>query len=51
MSSSQSHKIEVLWSPNKEEDFATYSTELRFYTIQNLHREASDEAICMIVRA
>ena len=31
-----SSKIEVIWSPNKEEDFATYGTELRLYTVQEL---------------
>ena len=34
--SSSSSKIEVIWSPNKEENFATYSTELRVYTVQRV---------------
>lgn len=34
MSSSQSSKVEVLWSPNKDEDFATYSNELKLYTFK-----------------
>lgn len=29
-----SSKIEVIWSPNKEEDLATYGTELRLYSVQ-----------------
>ncbi len=38
----QSTKVEVLWSPNKEEDFATYGTELKLYNIQ-VHPEVSNE--------
>lgn len=34
MSSSQSSKVEVLWSPNKDEDFATYSNELKLYSFK-----------------
>ena len=34
MSSSQSSKVEVLWSPNKDEDFATYSNELKLYAFK-----------------
>ena len=26
--------MEVLWSPNKDEDFATYSNELKLYTFK-----------------
>lgn len=34
--SSQSSKVEVLWSPNKDEEFAVYGTELRLYAVQEL---------------
>ena len=27
-------KIEVLWSPNKEDEFATYGSELKLYRFQ-----------------
>ena len=30
----QSSKVEVLWSPNKEDEFATYGTELKLYRYQ-----------------
>ena len=35
-----SSKVEVLWSPNSEEDFATYGTELRTYTVTDLQQVA-----------
>ena len=34
--SSQSSKVEVLWSPNKDEEFAVYGTELKLYAVQEL---------------
>ena len=34
--SSQSSKVEVLWSPNRDEEFAVYGTELRLYSVQEL---------------
>ena len=34
--SSQSTKVEVLWSPNRDEEFAVYGTELRLYAVQEL---------------
>ena len=34
--SSQSSKVEVLWSPNRDEEFAVYGTELRLYAVQEL---------------
>jgi len=32
--STQSSKVEVLWSPNKDDDFAVYGTELKLYSVQ-----------------
>ena len=34
--SSQSSKVEVLWSPNNNEEFAVYGTELKLYAVQEL---------------
>ena len=31
---SQSSKVEVLWSPNRDDDFAVYGTELKLYSVQ-----------------
>ena len=31
-----STKLEVLWSPNNPEEFATYSKELKLYTFKKL---------------
>ena len=48
MSSSQSSKVEVLWSPNKDEDFATYSNELKLYSfkVYVLEGEKNHKFIC-----
>ena len=37
MSSGQSSKVEVLWSPNKDDDFATYSNELKLYKFKVIY--------------
>ena len=44
MSGQQSNKIEVLWSPNKDEDLATYSTELKLYTVRELEVQGCIQA-------
>ena len=35
----QASKVEVIWSPNKEDDFATYGSELKLYSFQVRARE------------